>query len=35
MDREIIADKLTGIYLHGSMARCFNPKKVILITCSD
>lgn len=28
MSREIIGDKLTGIYLHGSMAMgCFNPEK--------
>jgi predicted nucleotidyltransferase len=28
VSREIIADKLTGIYLHGSMAmNCFNPEK--------
>lgn len=28
MSREIIGEKLTGIYLHGSMAmECFNPKK--------
>ena len=28
MSKEIIGDKLTGIYLHGSMAmNCFNPEK--------
>ncbi len=28
MSKEIIGNKLTGIYLHGSMAMdCFNPEK--------
>lgn len=28
MSKEIIGNKLTGIYLHGSMAmNCFNPEK--------